>query len=101
MFSFLIGLGAGVAVLLNGPSVRRGIARAVLQGGDALAVAGREARKYSAKMKEDFEDAFAEAKFERERSAAQQHGMSELAAQVAQLRADIASLHPQSDARVH
>jgi hypothetical protein len=101
MFSFFLGLATGVVVLLNGPSVRRGIARAALTGGDAAATAGREARKLSAKLIEDFQDAFAEVKQERAVAEAQQQGAAQLLAELRELRAAIASIESQRGGTVH
>ena len=96
MFSFLIGLAAGITVILNGPQVRRGIAKAVLTGGDLAAGAGKEAKRLTSQLAEDFEDAMAEAKAEKEQAQAAAEAealaMNELAAQLRQMRADIASL---------
>lgn len=100
MFSFLLGLATGVTVLLNGPSVRRGIARAALTGGDAVATAGREARKLSARLIEDFEDAFAEVKQERAVADAQQQSLIELVAELHQLRAALQSMQSNPASKV-
>ena len=95
MLSFLFGLTAGAFVILNGPSVRRGIALAVLKGGDAAAEAGRYAQRASAQLVEDFEDAFAEARAERARAEAHANGLSELQNQLRQIHAEIVSLESQ------
>lgn len=94
MFSFLFGLAAGASLLLNGPRARRGVAKAVLKGGDVAVALGREARRVSAGVVADFEDAFAEAKAERNGAGAEQETWTALHAQIRQLRAEIASLNP-------
>lgn len=96
MFSLVLGLATGIAFLLNGSSVRRGIAKLALTGGDAAAAAARGARRVSARVIEDFEDAFAEVKHERALGEAQQQSASELLAEVQQLRADLHSLEPKT-----
>jgi hypothetical protein len=92
MFSFFLGLAAGVTVLLNGPEIRRGIAKATLAGGDAALALGQQARRISARTLEDFEDAFAEAKAERSQSTAAMQGMAELRSELKSLRDEIQSL---------
>jgi hypothetical protein len=81
---------------LNGPKVRRGIARAVLTGSDLAAETGKEARRVTAQMVEDFEDALAEVKAEKAQAQAEAQSIHELAAQVRQIRADVSSIASRS-----
>jgi hypothetical protein len=100
MLSFFLGIAAGITVLLNGPAVRLGVARTTLKGGDALMGATREARRLSAKLIEDFEDSFAEAKQERAYKASQQKNVSDLMAELRALREDVASLEAKQRSQI-
>ena len=92
MFSFLVGLATGLTVLLNGPSVRRGVARAALTGGDAAATLAREAIKLSSRTREDFEDAFAEARQHRAEMKAQQDSVSNMISELRRLRQELGTV---------
>ena len=101
MFSFLVGLATGIAVLVSGPQVRRGLARAVLKGKDLAEGVAKETRRATARMAEDFEDAIAEVKAERDRAQVnaerEAEVLRELSEQLRRIRADVASLDTKTE----
>ena len=96
MFSFLIGLATGSALVLNGPKVRRSIAKAVLTGGSAAATAGKHVQRVSTRVLEDFQDAFAEAHSDAAQKEMERQSVAGLRDELRNLRDDISSLRPQS-----
>jgi hypothetical protein len=96
MFSFLIGLATGSALVLNGPKVRRSLAKAVLTGGSAAVTAGKHVQRVSARVVEDFQDAFAEAQADAAQKEMERQGVAGLHDELRNLRADLSSLRPQS-----
>jgi hypothetical protein len=95
MFSFLIGLATGSALVLNGPKVRRSLAKAVLTGGSAAATAGKHVQRVSARVLEDFQDAFAEAHADAAQKEMERQNVAGLHDELRNLRADLSSLRPQ------
>jgi hypothetical protein len=95
MFSFLIGLATGSALVLNGPKVRRSLAKAVLKGGNAAAAAGKQVQRVSTRVLEDFQDAFAEAQAEAAEKEMERQSIAGLKDELRNLRADVSSLWPQ------
>ena len=96
MFSFLVGLATGSALLLNGPKVRRSLAKAVLTGGNAAATAGKHMQRVSTRVLEDFQDAFAEAQADAAQKEMERQGVAGLHDELRNLRDDISSLRPRS-----
>ncbi|HWB95996.1 MAG TPA: hypothetical protein VG672_04825 [Bryobacteraceae bacterium] len=92
MFSFLLGFGAGVTILLNGRKVQKQIARTVLDGAEVTSDVFRQARRGAAQLAEDFEDAFAQAREERAAEKAEQASQDQLQAELRLLRSEIATL---------
>jgi ribosome-binding protein aMBF1 (putative translation factor) len=62
MLSFLLGWAAGTIVTFNGPSVRRALARMIVNAEDAIASTSRHAMRITAQLSEDVEDIVAEAR---------------------------------------
>lgn len=96
MFSFLIGLATGSALVLNGPKVRRSLAKAVLTGGNAAVTAGKHVQRVSTRVVEDFQDAFAEAHADAAQKELERQSVAGLQDELRNLRADISSLRPKS-----
>lgn len=97
MFSFLLGFGAAITVMLNGKAVQRQIARAVLDGGEIAADLARQARRHAAQFTEDFEDAFAQAREERAAEKGESAARAQLAAELRRLHAEIADVKSNLD----
>jgi ubiquinone biosynthesis protein UbiJ len=96
MFSFLVGLATGSALVLNGPKVRRSLAKAVLTGGNAAAAASKHVQRISTRVLEDFQDAFAEAHADAAQKSMERQAAAGLHDEIRKMRADLSSLRPQS-----
>jgi len=92
VLSLFAGVAAGLFVVLNGTSVRKGLIRAALAGGDLAVDAGKRARRAGAQMIEDFQDELAEVKAERDSQRVQKESLTEIAEELHQLRTELASL---------
>jgi ubiquinone biosynthesis protein UbiJ len=92
MFSFVVGLATGLTILLNGQKVRLGLVRTVLAGAEAAKGAGQGARRFTARVVEDFEDAVAEVKAEKTQTDTNKQNLADLAAQLKQFREEIGAM---------
>ncbi|MBV9081217.1 MAG: hypothetical protein JOZ62_00970 [Acidobacteriaceae bacterium] len=73
MFSFLLGLAAGTACVLNGPGTRRLLVTILAKGQQAATATARDAVRWSARLGEEIQDIVIEAKAEAAEEAARQN----------------------------
>jgi hypothetical protein len=72
MFSFLFGLAAGAACVLNGPGTRRLLVTILAKGQQAATATARDAVRWSARLAEEMQDIVIEAKAEAAEEAMRQ-----------------------------
>jgi ubiquinone biosynthesis protein UbiJ len=97
MFSFFVGLATGFTILMNGQKVRLGLVRTVLAGAEVAKEAGQGARRLTARVVEDFEDAVAEVKAEQTQAGTNKQNLTDLAAQLKQFREEIGAMEAKKD----